>query len=85
MSDFRLEKLFKFNWQFGLALILVFGIPRFLIVLQANATGIADVTAQQFDIGKQILLVWDQTNRRWQNQIESSGETNSSGLRTKGF
>lgn len=28
-----------FNWRFGLALILLFGIPRFFIVLQANVSG----------------------------------------------
>jgi membrane protease YdiL (CAAX protease family) len=28
-----------FNWQFGLALILLFGIPRFFIVLQSNMSG----------------------------------------------
>lgn len=27
------------NWQFGLLLILLFGIPRFILVLQANVTG----------------------------------------------
>ncbi|MCP4976788.1 MAG: CPBP family intramembrane metalloprotease [Maribacter sp.] len=52
MSDFKHEKLFKFNWQFGLALILVFGIPRFLIVLQANATGNYNFTSIVF------LLMW---------------------------
>lgn len=29
----------KLNWQFGLLLILLFGIPRFIIVLDANKTG----------------------------------------------
>ncbi len=52
MSDFRLEKLFKFNWQFGLALILLFGIPRFFIVLQANATGNYNFTSLIF------LIMW---------------------------
>ena len=52
MSGFRLEKLFKFNWQFGLALILVFGIPRFLIVLQANTTGNYNFTSIIF------LIMW---------------------------
>jgi membrane protease YdiL (CAAX protease family) len=33
------QKIFKFNWVFGLALILLFGIPRFIIVLNANITG----------------------------------------------
>lgn len=52
MSDFRFEKLFKFNWQFGLALILFFGIPRFWFVLQANATGNYNFTSVIF------LLMW---------------------------
>ena len=32
-------KFFKLNWQFGLLLIFLFGIPRFIIVLNANKTG----------------------------------------------
>ena len=32
-------KLFKWNGLFGFVLILLFGIPRFIIVLQANQTG----------------------------------------------
>lgn len=35
---FRFSQL-KFNWQFGLTLILLFGIPRFLVVMEANQTG----------------------------------------------
>lgn len=31
-------KLFNFNWKFGLFLTLIVCIPRFLVVLQANAT-----------------------------------------------
>lgn len=30
---------FKYNWKFGLFLILLFGIPRFILVLQANVSG----------------------------------------------
>ena len=33
------QKFFRFNGLFGLLLILLFGIPRFIIVLQANVTG----------------------------------------------
>jgi uncharacterized protein len=33
------QKIFKFNWAFGLILILLCGIPRFIIVLNANVTG----------------------------------------------
>lgn len=54
MSNFRL--LFKdriqFNWQLGLALILLFGIPRYLIVLQANKTGNYNFTSIIF------LIMW---------------------------
>lgn len=32
-------KIFKFNWSFGLLLIFALGIPRFILVLQANVTG----------------------------------------------
>lgn len=32
------SKIFTFNWKFGLFLILIICIPRFLLVLQANAT-----------------------------------------------
>lgn len=33
------QKIFSFNWAFGLTLILLAGIPRFIIVLNANITG----------------------------------------------
>lgn len=33
------SKMFSFDWKFGLLLILLFGIPRFLLVLQANQSG----------------------------------------------
>ena len=33
------NRLFNFNWKFGLFLILIICIPRFLLVLQANASG----------------------------------------------
>ncbi|MDZ7604591.1 MAG: CPBP family intramembrane glutamic endopeptidase [Cyclobacteriaceae bacterium] len=33
------RKLFTFNWKFGLVLILLFCIPRFILVLNANESG----------------------------------------------
>lgn len=52
MKDlFRFKKL-KFNWQFGLTLILLFGIPRFLFVLEANRTGNYSFTSIIF------VLMW---------------------------
>jgi membrane protease YdiL (CAAX protease family) len=33
------ERFFSFNWIFGIGLILLFGIPRFIIVLYANISG----------------------------------------------
>lgn len=33
------NKIFKFNWQFGLFLILLLGVPRIILVLRANETG----------------------------------------------
>ena len=33
------SKIFRFNWKFGLALILIVCIPRFILVLNANASG----------------------------------------------
>ncbi len=36
MSDLRHEKVFKFNWILGLVMNLLFGIPWFLIVLNAK-------------------------------------------------
>jgi uncharacterized protein len=33
------NKLFEFNWKFGLSLIVLICIPRFLLVLNANASG----------------------------------------------
>ncbi|WP_373496425.1 lysostaphin resistance A-like protein [Aquiflexum sp.] len=42
-NDFELRpywnRLIKFDWKFGLALILIVCIPRFLLVLNANASG----------------------------------------------
>lgn len=32
------NKVFNFNWKFGLFLILLFCLPRFVLVLDANAT-----------------------------------------------
>jgi len=50
-SLFRFDKL-KFNWQFGLTLILLFGIPRFLFVLEANRSGNYNFTSIIF------VLMW---------------------------
>lgn len=33
------SRYFSYNWQFGLALILLFGVPRFILVLDANMSG----------------------------------------------
>jgi hypothetical protein len=33
------ENLFKFNWKFGLILILLICVPRFILVLKANQSG----------------------------------------------
>ena len=33
------QKYFSYNWIFGLVLVLLFGIPRFIIVLHSNITG----------------------------------------------
>jgi len=38
LKEFWASKL-KFNWIFGLALIFILGIPRFIVVLRANVTG----------------------------------------------
>lgn len=29
-------RFFRYNWAFGLFLVLLFGIPRFVLVLEAN-------------------------------------------------
>lgn len=52
MNYFRFGKPFNFNWQFGLTLILLFGIPRFFIVLNANQTGNYNFTSIIF------LIMW---------------------------
>jgi len=52
MNHFRFNKLFNFNWQLGLTLILLFGIPRFFIVLNANQTGNYNFTSIIF------LIMW---------------------------
>ena len=33
------SKFFVFNWKFGLLLVLIVCIPRFILVLHANASG----------------------------------------------
>ena len=33
------NKIFRFNWKFGLFLIIIICVPRFLLVLNANVTG----------------------------------------------
>ena len=50
-SLFRFDKL-KFNWQFGLTLILLFGVSRFFFVLEANRTGNYSFTSIIF------VLMW---------------------------
>ena len=46
------QKIFKFDWVFGLVLILLLGIPRFIIVLNANITGNYNLIAVIF------LFMW---------------------------
>ena len=46
---FRGNRL-RFNWQLGLTLIMLFGIPRFLVVLEANRTGNYNFTSLIFII-----------------------------------
>lgn len=44
--------LFNVNWQLGLGLILLFGIPRFILVLQASQTGDFSLVSMIF------ILMW---------------------------
>lgn len=46
-TPFRIPNV-TFNWQLGLSLILLFGIARFIIVLQANRTGSYSLTSVIF-------------------------------------
>lgn len=50
MNDFRynLNSYLKFSWKFGIALILVFGVPRFFFVLEASKTGNYNFTSIVF-------------------------------------
>lgn len=50
MNEFRckVRNSLKFNWQFGLTLILLFGVPRFIIVLDANRSGNYNLTSIMF-------------------------------------
>lgn len=52
MLKLQWAKIFRFDWVFGLVLILLFGIPRFIIVLSANITGNYSLIAAIF------LLMW---------------------------
>jgi len=45
-------KSLSYNWKFGLFLILIFGIPRFILVLEANASGSYGYVSVVF------LLMW---------------------------
>jgi len=45
--NFRFKTL-CFNWQLGLVLILIFGIPRFILVLEANRTANYNLTSVIF-------------------------------------
>jgi len=44
------ERFLQLNWKFGLFLILIFGVPRFVIVLNANETGNYNFTSIIFII-----------------------------------
>lgn len=46
------QKLFSFNASLGIALIFLFGVPRFILVLQANATGNYNIVPIMF------VLMW---------------------------
>ena len=76
MGHFKFNKL-KFNWQFGLALILLFGIPRFFVVLNANKTGNYNFTSIIFMVmwitpflllnkkGKKVIGIQKPKRKRW--------------------
>lgn len=73
---FRFNNL-KFNWQFGLTLILLFGIPRFFVVLEANRIGNYNFTSILFVImvltpflllskqGREVIGIKWTKNRKW--------------------
>lgn len=46
------RRWFRFDWKFGLALILLFGVPRFFLVLSSNITGNYSLVSIIF------LLMW---------------------------
>jgi len=48
MNNLFRFNVIKFNWQFGLTLILLFGIPRIILVLEANRTGNYNFTSLIF-------------------------------------
>tara|TARA_R110001592_G_scaffold17935_10_gene75080 strand:- start:1072 stop:1815 length:744 start_codon:yes stop_codon:yes gene_type:complete len=50
-KNFKFKNL-KFNWKLGMSLILLFSIPRFIIVLNANQTGNYKLTSFIF------ILMW---------------------------
>lgn len=54
MSSLRniFSRFFNYNWKFGLFIILLFGIPRFILVLQANISG------GYGQAGSIFLLMW---------------------------
>lgn len=69
MTHFRplWSKLFKLDWQFGLFLILLFGIPRFFIVLNANRTGNYSFTSIIFVV--MILLPFFFLSKKGRNFV----------------
>jgi hypothetical protein len=73
---FRTNK-FTFSWQLGLSLILLFGIPRFILVLEANRTANYNLTSVIFLVmavtpfilltikGRQTIGIRPVQNYRW--------------------
>ena len=70
-------RFFSFNWKFGLFLILIICIPRFILVLRANATGnygsiglimaISAIAPFIFlsKVGRREIGITKPTNHRW--------------------
>lgn len=73
---FRTTK-FTFSWQLGLSLILLFGIPRFILVIEANRTANYNLTSVIFLVmavtpfimltkkGRHIIGIRTVKNYRW--------------------
>lgn len=68
-------RFFSFNWKFGLALILLVCVPRFILVLRANMTGSYQVIGIVMLVSALVPFIFLQRNGRRQIGITRPAHT----------